>query len=188
MQVRFTQKIDIPRFVDVRNVRVGIGHDWFIVEALFFKTGKPLYWKLKLNTYQHILPSLSWYEIGESSGIVELTLEKPLAIAWRNIHYQATVIFKNQYAWTEINEKYRAELEDDWAVFGRAQKRFDEVEDLANFDLDKKIFDKRTEKSRGLATKRRVDDEKFYTLWCSPGNETHTCETPPEDHWSYWHS
>ena len=27
--------------------------------------------------------------------------------------------------WTEINNKYRDELEDDWAVFDRAQKRLD---------------------------------------------------------------
>ena len=187
MQVRFTQKIDTPRFVDVRNVRVEIGHDWFLVEGLFFRTKQPLYWKLKLNTYQHILPGLSWYGIGEG-GVVELRLEKPLAIAWRNIHYQATVVFKNQYVWSEINEKYRAELEEDWAVFGRAQKRFDEVEDQTNFDLDKKIFDRKTEKRRAFDTQKRVDDEKFYGVWCSPRNEPGTCETPPEDHWSYWHS
>lgn len=186
VQIRFTQKIDIPRFTDVTNVKVDIGYDSFEVQAVYYKAQIPIYFGLKLHTFQHIIPNLSEYSYKDNTGIIELVLEKPFAIAWRNIHYQTTTILRNQYAWTEINNKYRDELEDDWAVFDRAQKRLDQVEDTRNREIDQKIHDKKKKQENQILYKNRQEDYDFYERYCFYGDKNN-CEYINELHWSYWH-
>lgn len=105
-----------------------IGYDQFEVSLLEFHEHLAVHWKLKLHTFYHILPAPSTYK-PSSGNRVELVIRKGVKIAWRNIHYEATVVYPNQYAWYEINKRFSGQLIDDTYIFKKAQDRIDEKND-----------------------------------------------------------
>ena len=129
LRIKFSHKLDTPSsLTNLDTLRVDIGHDHFRVSVLELRQGLCIHWLLHLHTFYHILPGLSEFRVG-AQGRVELELEKGIKIAWRNVHYEATKIYANQYIWWEMNRKYADELEGDGYIFQKAMKRIDEEED-----------------------------------------------------------
>lgn len=141
LQIKFSPKIDTPSSItDFTSLKVKIKHDSFSVSVLEFSQGFIIHWHLNLHTFYHILPGTSNWAL-EAGGRLTIELDKGIKIAWRNVHFQATVIYPNQHIWWEILSKYSDELEGDLYIFDKAEKRIEEEEDKKNLKEEMSSFD-----------------------------------------------
>lgn len=112
-------------------------------------------YKLKLDYFNPVDPLKSMHA-AKNAFSYQLELKKSYDILWRNVHYKANKILRNQFTWTELFIAYQKDLIEDFAIWKKTQQLLRDEERDRERNIQLKI-----EERRRMTHLRRHETEKM---------------------------
>jgi len=114
-----------------------------------------LLYRLKLDYFNSVDPRRSIHG-AKNDYSYQLELKKSYDILWRNVHYKANKIFRNQFTWMELFMAHQKDLIEDFAIWKKTQQLLRDEERARERNIRQKIAERKR-----LAQLKRLEAEKM---------------------------